>query len=265
MKKKINFSRIAIIVLVFLIIFLLSLVFKRNNILDLNEPIVQELYAKLNNANTEYCDGFAFYAEKLDHKSLGQEQMLCLAYTNLDSKDIVQDSLTKVKKKDYCELASDQRFSLDKEGKVCSTSTFNANELAVEYEKLFGSNLTENADFALSGTLQCYYQEESNVYTCGSPTIQTIEVGWGPITYRMLTNAIEEEEKILLYDYLVVINNNLCYKDNYGSKENVKCSNALSITETIDNKFIKQYGVRYVHTFVEDQDGNYFWESSAQD
>lgn len=263
-KGKITFNTILTVLLVLLIMILVFLLISKIGHVDIEEKYVQDLYAYIGNPNKEYCGGLLFYNDNLDINTLTESQKKCIAFANISADKIEDVTYNKKKKKDYCIATGDKKFELDEKGSNCSATNVDFETLKSVYYRLFGLEIANKSDFELSGTKVCYYIEKSDSYTCGTPTIKTLEMGWGPTSYRMLVKAKEKGNKIFLHDYLLLINDGKCFVDNLGQEENVKCSKEIKENFDVTNRFIKKYGRKYIHVFEKDKDNNYYWKSSTQ-
>lgn len=264
-KKKLPlFTKVLWAILIILFILVLSALLTRINSLNIKSKEVQELYAILGEASLDYCDGMPFYDSKeVNVSTLDDKTKMCLAYRNVDHTKMGESSLNKTKKKEYCTFSKDKFFRLDEDGKICSTTTLDVKLLNDSYYKMFGQELKAYTDFNYTDSNVCYFDEENSLYVCGIAQEQTIEIGWAPTTYRVIEKAKEKGKDILIYDYYLAINNDRCYLNNYGNKENNECSEKVKDQKKLKSRFVVKNGQRYVHKYSLHKDGNYYWVSTT--
>lgn len=266
MKKRIpNYFKVMVAISIILGIVVLSALLTKINSLDPESEAVQNIYAILGDNYLDYCDGMPFYNNsEVNLNTLEENTKMCLAYKHVSKEQIENSSLTKAKRVDGCNFTKDKQFRLDKDEKqICSTEIIALEEIKSAYQKIFGTKLEEYTDFNLSGSKSCFYDEEKGSYTCGNVLIQTIELGWAPTTYRLITKAKEKGDKILIYDYYLAVNNDRCYLNNFGTEENEKCSNKINGKTNFTSRLVSKYGRKYLHTFAPSDDGSYYWVSST--
>lgn len=235
------------------------------NTLDAKSEEIQALYSYLGDDFLDYCNGLPFYENtEINAKNLNNETKMCLAYKYLDGSLIQLSSLEKKKKKDYCAFTKEKTFKLDPEGDSCQIEYIALNDLEKAYYTLFGQDIDSKEDFYLSGSRLCYFDNKESRYVCGTSNVnQTIQLGWTPTTYRIISKAKEKGNKIYIYDYYLAINDSSCYLTNSGSLENKKCSEKINSNTKYNNKFVLKNGQQYLHIFEKDSKGDYHWISST--
>jgi len=258
------YFKVLLAILVILVIVVLSILLTKINALDPRSQEVQELYAYLGDGYLDYCGGMPLYnGNSVTSEKLDIDTKMCMAYKQITKEKVGETTLSNTKKKDICEFSSDKLFRLDDESDVCTVNTLKQTLLEAAYYKLFGEKLKNNKDFNLSGSVVCYYSEEEGSYTCGNAQAQTIELGWAPTMYRMITKAKKKGKDIIIYDYYLAINNDTCYLSNNGNKENKECSEKINSKTEYTSRFVAKNGQMYMHTFSPDKDGIYHWKSTT--
>lgn len=265
MKRKIPLYYKGIIgILVILGIVVLSAIIIRLDSINIDDPKVQELYNFLGDNYLDYCNGLPFYnGEEVNYSTLSVVQRKCVAFKQINKSKIGSEEINKDKKKDQCSFSKDIIFRLDNEKQTCSYDTIDEKDLERAYKKIYNEKLDNHADFELSDTKICYYEKEKSRYVCANPMEQTVELGWAPTTYRVISRAKEKGSKILIYDYYLAINNDRCYITNDGRNENLECSEKLNKKTKYNSRLVTKYGKKYLHTFNVDKNGNYYWESTT--
>lgn len=240
------------------------LLISKINTVDPESKEVQGLYSYIGDNYLDYCEGMPFYEDnKVTYEKLDNSTKLCLAYKLVDDSQIQFDELKKSKKDDVCNFNKTSQFRIDDETNKCSIEIIPIENLESAYFKLFGKEIEATEEFNLSGSRTCYFDEEESRYVCGNSVVQTLQLGWAPTTYRMITKAKEKGNELIIYDYYVAINNNKCYLTNSGDQENTKCSDKIDEKTKYNTRFVSKYGQKYIHTFEKDSDGNYHWISST--
>ena len=235
------------------------------NSIDPESEQIQSLYSYLGDNNLEYCEGLPFYTSKeINSEKMDKGLKLCLAFKQIEKDDIKADTLKKSKKEDACNFNKDKQFRLNKDNKECSVEIVALDDLSNSYYKLFGEKLKESDDFNLSGSRSCFYDEKEGRYVCGDILVQTLQLGWAPTIFRMISKVKEKGDKIYLYDYFIAMNNNKCYLTNKGDKENSKCSDKIDENTKYNSRFVAKYGQEYLHVFEKNDDGSsYHWISTT--
>lgn len=86
--------------------------------------------------------------------------------------------------------------------------------------------------------------------------------------YFDMTNFIETDDKLLIYDKYVTYSGyysdeSKCYVD---SNYEVECLDTQNLRDDVNSltqdEILEKYGKEYVHTFLKDENGNYYWYSS---
>ena len=259
MKNKI-FNIIFYIIIVILIVILICLFMNNLNSIDINSDYVLKTYYTLGNDNLDTCNGLIMYTDsRVEYNDLKDDNKLCLAYRNIEK--YASDILNKTKKENYCYLdkTDNKGFILNEDNK-CDVNVLSYEDINNVYTNLFNQKINDYIDFQISDNQMCYVNKDN--YLCGESIIQTYTYGWSPTYYRILYKAKEKGSYLYIYDYFLLINNNKCYLTNDDSIENEKCSNKLNNKKDINNHFITKYGRKYIHTFKQNKDGNYYWISS---
>ncbi len=142
----------------------------------------------------------------------------------------------------------------------CKVGEIQYDEALSELKRRYGNvNLTR--DNYSYGLMTC--NKTDNKYECYI-TLGGIE---SPINnVSNMTNYIETDGKLEIYDkYFTyeLLDNVQCYTDNSRTE---LCNNQEQLQNDL-NKLTKEqlldkYGKEYVHTFIKDLDGNYYWYSS---
>ena len=249
---------IFLIIIIFLGFFLLF-----HNRLDINSNEVSLIYNLIEH-DINYCDGLVFYSDKqVNSNTINYDQKMCLSY--LRSNNYEEEYLSTVKKKDYCAINKKELFLKEEETDKCRITKINIEQLNNNYKELFNENITDYNDFRLNGENVCFFNEKDNTYYCGSSIERKVEVGWSPTSYRFIQKAIKKGNNIIIFDYLLLINNNICYED-INKTINEKCTNILSDNpkKEINIKFVKKYGSLYKHEFSKNEEGNYYWQKSTK-
>ena len=258
-KKKIILS----VFLVLLLTVIIAIVATSKGI-NINDATVQNLYNKIDQ-NLEYCDGMFLYTDKtIKTKDLTKEQKMCLAFIHVEKDKITTKKLDLKKKKDYCVVEKSSNFLKDEDDDTCTVKSISSENLYLTYKSIFNEELTENETFKTSDESFCYFNKKENEYICGTANERTIVVGWEPTVYRYIKKATQDDDKIEIYDYFLIINSNRCYKNN-SQTENKKCSEKLEKNKkvTINNKFVRDYGTLYKHTFKKGNDNNFYYYSTT--
>ncbi|MGN1379561.1 MAG: hypothetical protein ACI4XR_04120 [Bacilli bacterium] len=265
MMKKINKKHISVVggVFIFLIILFFIYFLGFHNSLDINGNEVTMLYDLIEH-DINYCDGLVFYQDnEVSIDSLSYDQKMCLAYQKSD--DYEEDYLNTNKNKENCSINKKELFLKEENEDLCKITKVKTDILNKNYDKIFNDSITNYDDFRLNGENTCYFNNDDNIYYCGSSIERKVEVGWSPTTYRFIQKAVKKGNNIIIYDYLLLINNNICYED-INKTVNSKCTDILNNNpdKTINIKFVKKYGSLYKHIFTKNEEGNYYWKSTAK-
>ena len=110
-------------------------------------------------------------------------------------------------------------------------------------------------------------KKEDNVFNC------YIELGGMEDPYNnlsMITNYVETDEKLEIYDkylkYVDMDDETKCYVDDDMT---IECDNQesfntdLRVFANTEEYLLEKYGREYVHTYLKDKNGNYYWYSSV--
>lgn len=263
MKK--NKSRVVVILIIVITILIALTIFLVNkDRLNPEDKLVKNLY-ELIEQNLDNCGGMILYQDKqIDYVNLDDNEKICLALNLVSSYENVE--LPVKKNKDYCEFAKNKLFLVtDEENRKCNVKKYDYSLIENAYEKLYNKSLESTFDVNVSGETNCFYNTDDNSYLCGTGNQRNIVVGWEPTSYRLIDKVIKKGSSIVIYDYFMLINSNICYINN-NETENKECSSFLKEKpETkINNTFVKKYGQKYKHTFKLNEETNrYYWESSS--
>ena len=264
MKKRVpNYFKLLIGILVGLTILVLATLLSKINSLDIKSDEVQNLYSFLGDEYLDYCGGMPLYISgEVTPLTLDDNTKMCLAYKQLNNKQKSSENISKYKKKDYCTVNA-TKIRLDKENDYCVVETFSLKTFNKAYGTIFKDEMPTLDEFALSDEITCIFEEEKGSYVCGAQYVQTIELGWAPTTYRMIASAKQKGDKIYITDYFLAINNDRCYIANDGKTENKECSKKINSKTKYKSRFVAKNGQKFIHTFAQDKNGNYYWESTT--
>ena len=263
MKK--NKNRVVVgLIIVMAILIVVTIFLLNKNKLNPEDKLVKNLYGLIEQS-LDNCNGMILYQnKKIDYVNLSDNERMCLALNLVSTNENVELSIKK--NKDYCEFAKDKLFLItDEENKKCNVKKVDYLAIKNEYEKLYNKPLENTQDIKVSGETNCFYNKNDNSYLCGTANQRNIIIGWEPTSYRLIDKVVKKGSDIVIYDYFVLINSNICYIDN-NETENKDCSKILeSKPKTkINNTFVKKYGQKYKHTFKLNEESNsYYWESSS--
>lgn len=144
----------------------------------------------------------------------------------------------------------------------CKIATINYDELLTKLKNKYG-NVNLTSDTYIYNLINC--KKEDNNFVCYI-TLGGIEEPYANLS--MITNYIETDEKIDIYDkYIKYVNSDetaKCYIDNSMT---VECNNQSEFNNDLyslkDEQLLEKYGQEYIHTFLKDKDGKYYWYSSS--
>ncbi len=263
MKKNKN-RVVVILIIVIAVLIALTIVLLNRGRLNPEDKLVKNLYGLIEQS-LDNCNGMILYQDKqIDYVNLNDEEKICLALDLVSSNENVELSVKK--NKDYCAFAKDKLFLVtDEENKKCNIKKIDYLLVKKEYENLYNKSLESTQDIKLSGETSCFYSKEDNSYLCGTANQRNIVVGWEPTSYRLIDKVVKKGSTIIIYDYFMLINSNICYIDN-NETEDKDCSKVLKSNPKtkINNTFVKKYGQKYKHIFkLNEETNNYYWESSS--
>jgi len=146
----------------------------------------------------------------------------------MNLKDLKQEKIksnkTNKTKDKICEVGNNIKFVADNKD-TCSYKTLTKEELNKNYKAIYGSNIKEYNNFAISNTETCYLDEE--IYYCGEGETYTYALSGEATIYRLIDKAIKQlNGDVTIYDYFLKISDNKCYTSN-NNLENSDCTKAL--------------------------------------
>ena len=176
-----------------------------------------------------------------------------ITLTSLDENRIFSELIVSegLNKKTYeTEFCTDY-MSPCKIGEIDETSALN--KLKLKY-----GNVKLTQDEYKYGLITC--SKEESKYNCfvtlGGYENQIVNI-------RSMINYIETDEKLDIYDKYLKYNDNKCYIDNQMT---VECNNQSEfkndLNDMTEEQLLDKYGQEYVHTYLKDIDGNFYWYSS---
>ena len=263
---------ISIGVIVCLALILGMAIMTKDKNLEFESDEVKKLYSYLGEVDYYHCGGLSIYEignVTIDTIDIGNR--LCLAYHNLDTKNLQTEELKASDKNEYktpiCKVGEELTFAADEETDKCVINEFSAEELDKEYQKMYGRSIKEDeyTEFYTNYSQIC--QKEGEKYYCGEAETYNVAILPDTQIYRLKKKAVKHYNgDIIIEDYFLRITDNKCYLANNLEEEDTECSKKLSeytdFTNEKDDKkaeFIKQYGQVYRHTFKQSDDGSYYW------
>lgn len=265
-KKKINWwlvTKLAIAILAIVLVVLVVLKVIKGKEVDTNTSMINEIYTYLGQNDLSYCSGLNTYSnETVSYDSLSNADKICNAVASLYLKDeATLMKIDKSKKNNTCSIANDLVFATDNyESDMCSLYRIDKDKVSEKYKSMYGKELENDESFTLSNTMICYPHEDS--YYCGLSETFTVTVGVEPATYRSIKEAVEKNNKLIIYDYFIKIANDECFTTYTTDTINSKCSADYKEKQKVNYSYLKKYGTLYKHTFEKDSKGNYYWVQS---
>lgn len=259
MKKKLLSTKITIFVIAGIGLFFIFFIILNFSSYKDKDGLIAKLYKYTGSDILDYCDGLSLYdIKEVTYDTLENSKKLCIAYLYLP-KDSIDNIDIKATDDKECLFSPTQRFRTNDGEEECSIKIVTQSALNEAYKSVFGKEVITNESFSLSGSEECYYDEDDHNYYCGKSFLQNISVGWSPTSYRFIKKVSKAKDIITIIDYFLLINQDKCYYDNFGTKENEECTKKYN--NNINNRFIKTYGKKYIHTFIK-KDNVYYWEST---
>lgn len=265
-KKKINWwliIKLLIGALAIVLAILIVLKIFKGKPIDSNSSMINDIYTYLGQNDLSYCNGLITYdSKKVDYDSVENSSRVCNAVASLYTKeDATLMQIDKSKKNNTCSLNEDVVFATDNyEEDMCSIYRIDKSKVKEKYKTIYGKELEKDEKFNLNNTTICYPYED--YYYCGLSETFTVTVGVEPATYRSVKEAVEKNNKIIIYDYFIKIANDECFTTYTSDTKNSKCSSAYKNDQDVDYEYLKKYGTLYKHTYKKDSDGNYYWIQS---
>lgn len=236
------------------------LISKKDNI-DPESNLILQLHNYFNSEKNENCKGLFNYSDKLvEYNDIDEKSRLCFAYQKAELEDIETVTVKANKKKDVCTIEKNIIFKSDENKKVCTYKKIKRELIDNSYKTLFGNNVDVNDAFMADNKTICYLK--GDYYYCGLSETFTYTFGGESYIYRVIERAVEKSSDIIIYDYFIRINDDICYKNYTTAKLNEKCNENYSSKTNIDFKFMKKYAAKYKHIYKQNEDGTYHWVSS---
>ena len=264
-KKKNNAGQNAIvfgIIIIFLVVMAILLFVIKNNSLDTDSDLINELYSYVGGSNLEVCNGLANYSEDaIDYDDVDNSMRICNSYNLLDNSIVKEDViLDKNSDSNTCNLNETIKFATDNyEDDICTITKISSDDINNQYKKMYGKDIENYESFQYDPTNACYY--DNGYYYCGLSESYTYTIGSEPHTYRSIKKAEEKNDEIIIYDYFLRIENDECYISYNDSKKNEKCTKHYDNGKEISYNFLKNYGTLFKHTFQKNGD-DYYWVKS---
>ena len=199
-----------------------------------------------------------YKTEGVKLENLLKESAVCYAFLNLDEqyRTPIDYDITGVRDDGigYCMINLDVVvYDYDASGK-CSAYFLDREVFYTASLKVFGDRIISNSSFILDNNVEC--SVVNGVYYCGE--YKGTALDGNKNHYHYVKEYTEDDEEIVIYDYLV-------YRyDSDGQCYAGFSSNAIGICPSqITNGYIKKYGLLYKHTFKNNGEGDYYWESST--
>ena len=256
-RKKIRII-LGIIILLLIIVFILFII--KKNKLNVSSKLTEELYSYVGGSKLEVCNGLSNYDKKeITFNDLENSVRICNSYELLDNTK--KSIITLDENKDNtCNLSDNIEFATDNyEDDVCTISKISSDIINDQYQKIYGKSIENYENFQYDATTICYY--EDGYYYCGLATSYTITIGSEPRTYRTIKDVQEQDNKIVIYDYFVKVENDECYTSYNDETKNDDCTKHYDSNKKINYSFLKKYGTLFKHTFEKNKDG-YYWIKS---
>ncbi|MBE6156760.1 MAG: hypothetical protein E7161_03330 [Firmicutes bacterium] len=242
------------------IILVVIWIFNSNN-LKTNSQLVTELHNYFSSEDLGNCEGlFNYDLDKVEYKDIDVETRLCIAYQKADIKVVETETIKADKKKEICTIEDKMVFKTNDDSNECTISKVKKELIDNSYKKLYGRNIEHNESFKIDNLNICYLKDD--YYYCGLSEIFTYTLGSESIIYRVMKKAEEKSSDIVIYDYFVKINEDVCYKYYTAASINQECTDNYKENSDIDYNFMKKYGTSYKHVYREAEDGTYYWVSS---
>lgn len=258
-KKDLILNVILIILIMIAVIFLIVRLIYGNN-LKTDDKLVVELNNYFNSEELKNCEGLFNYSNKtVEYKDVDSEVKMCLAYQKAAKKDTEKETYAKDKKGNLC-THDEMVFRVDDNTKKCEITKIAKDEIDSVYKKIFGKDVEKIQSFKIDDQNICYIKDDA--YYCGLSESFTYTFGSDSTIYRLVNKAIEKGSNIIIYDYFIKINNNICYQDYTTLTQNKACTGAYKINKDITYDFMSKYGTMYKHTYQKAEDNSYYWVKS---
>jgi len=259
-KNQDQFLKILIILLLLLTISLIIASIYARNLIEPDSKMAKNLHNMLNTEELTNCDGLFYYSDsKETYDTISSETKLCLAYQKSKIKNVETEFWKKAKKKDIC-TKDNMTFRVDNKENKCIVSKIDKAIIEKTYKAIFGKNINDDKSFKIDNSNICYLKDK--YYYCGLSESVTYTLGNEAMIYRIIDKGVEKGKQIVLYDYFLKINNDICFKNYTTSDKNESCTKDYKNNKNIDYKFLKSYGTKYKHIFEKSSDDSYYWVSS---
>lgn len=263
MKKR----AVIILGVILVIIVVILVIFLGDKNLDLESNTVKNLYSYLGEVDIYHCGGLNQYSgDEVTYDSLSTENKMCMAYYELNEKDIIEKNVdfTSINDNDIkiCEIGEGIRIAAKEGESKCSYQSFSKSTLENAYKKIYGKSLPDEEQFYISSNEACYLEGEN--YYCGEAETFIYSLTPEATIYRLVNKAVEKmNDDIVITDYYLRISDNKCYSSSNSDDEISSCSAELTNDNiNIDSEFVSKYGAIYEHTYKKDANDNYYWYSS---
>ena len=252
---------ILVILLIGLSLFLIIYRVVNGKNINTESKEVKQLYDYLNADKLSNCNGLFMYTDKeVKYDNLNSENKLCLAYQMADISEAEEEEYTPKKKESTCKIEDSMVFRADDETGKCQVTKIQKNVIDDTYKQVFGKDIENNTSFKINNSEVCYLKDD--YYYCGQSETITYVLGNDSTIYRVINNAAEKGNKIIIYDYFTKIIDSTCYATYTTDIQLEKCSKAYEKNNNIEYKFMRKYTTKYEHVFEKDEDGNYHWVST---
>lgn len=264
-KKKFEIANDKLLIVLFVILLIVSLVLlfvlvASTNNLKTDSDLVVGLHNHFTFEESTDCETlFNYSTNKVEYKDIDSETRLCLAYQKAEIKEVQTETVKAKKKKNTCTVDG-MVFKKDDKTNECSYNKINKEIIDKSYKNLFGQEIENNKSFKIDNFNICYLKDD--YYYCGLSETFTYTAGSESIIYRVVKKAEEKGSDIVIYDYFVKINDDVCYKNYTTTVLNQNCTNNYKNQKEVNYEFMKKYGTEYVHLYRKSEDGNYYWISS---
>lgn len=245
--------------LIILISFISSIIVFKTYFVDPENELVSELYSYLGSNDLEACAGLVNYDTKeIKANDISDDMKICLVYNIIqDKKENI--TLEATKKSKTCHMDTMMFAPDDYEEKTCTIKFIEEDILKEKYKMVFGTELEKFIDFQYDYATNCYYKEGEGYY-CGLKKDFEPLSGNNASTYRLIKNVIKKKDELIINDYFLKIDNDICYQNYVTSNNFEKCTKEYD--GTINYRFLKKYGTKYEHIFKK-RDDKFYWFSSA--
>lgn len=259
MKKRKNLMFIGVIIILTLVI-VLYFMFKGSS-LSGESDTVKQLYTYLGSNDLQVCAGLVNYGDKeITVDDISNDMKICMAYSLVDSNDVVEVKIDKSKKNNTCSVKDGVVFATDNyEDDICTVTKVDEILINNKYKEMYGKDIENSEKFQYDNSTICYYVEDEGYY-CGLSETYTATIGAEPHTYRTIKKVVEGKDELVIYDYFLRVINDECYENYTTDTKNDKCTKKYN--GNVKYNFLKKYGTEYKHTFKKAGE-SYYWVSSV--